>query len=130
MHNKTVLMALITLLATSLLSLGSAEAGMIKVTNNSNFVLGVGVSYSDNSKSGPDIVNPNSSKPGLGSPVKTITRIRVVNTSDGTDPNKAVLKDYQESAPSIMKDYLVTVSKAGAVEVTEQAMHGGVTLPK
>ena len=126
MHNKTVLMALTTLLATPLLS----EAGMVKVANNSHFVLGVGVSYSDGSKSGPDIVNPNSSKPGLGSPLKIVTRIKVINTTDGTDPNKAVLKDYQESAPSLVKDYTVTVSTAGAVEVAEQAARGGVTLPR
>lgn len=130
MQKKTVLAALATIIATSVLSLGSAEAGMVKVVNNSSFVLGVGVSYSDGSKSGPDIVNPNSSKPGLGSPVKSVTWIRVVNTSDGTDPAKALLKNFQAPSPSIMKDYTVTVSPKGVVEVVEQAAPGRVTLPK
>ncbi len=118
MNKKTVLAALATLLATSLLSLGSAEAGMIKVINNSNFVLGVGVKFSDGSKNGPEIINPNSSKPGLGSPVKTVSQIRVVNTTDGTDPNKALLKEYQESTPNLLKDYVVTIDKQGGVTVT------------
>ncbi len=118
MKKQTVLVALTTLLATSLFTLGSAEAGLIKVVNNSNFVLGVGVTYSDGSKSGPDIINPNSYKPALGSPVKTVTKIRVVNTTSGTDPGKMRLLDYQEQTPSIMKDYLITVDNQGAVAVT------------
>jgi hypothetical protein len=130
MQKKIVLAALATIIATSMLTLGSAEAGMVKVINNSGFVLGVGVTYSDGSKSGPEIINPNSSKPGLGSPVKTVTKIRVVNTTDGTEPGKALLKDYQESSPRLMKDYTVTVTKTGSVEVTEQGVRGGVTLPK
>lgn len=130
MQKQTVLAALASIIATSMLSLGSAEAGMVKVNNNSDFVLGVGVTYSDGSKSGPEIINPNSSKPGLGSPTKTVTNIRVVNTTDGTDPGKALLKDYQESSPKLMKNYTVTVSKTGSVEVSEQGVSGGVTLPK
>jgi len=118
MKTKNVLAALTTLLATSLFTLGSADAGMVKIVNNSSFVLGVGVTYSDGSKSGPDIITPNSSKPWLGSPVKTITQIRVVNTTSGTDPNKARLLDYQEAAPNLMKDYIVTVNNQGGVTVT------------
>lgn len=130
MEKKTVFAALTTIIATSMLSLGSAEAGMVKVINNSNFVIVAGVSYSDGSKSSPEIVNPNSSKSGLGSYLKTVTNIRVVNTTDGTDPAKALLKDYHASSPSLMKDYTVTVSKTGNVDVAEQASYGGVTLPK
>lgn len=124
MKKQTVLVALTTLMATSLFTLASAEAGLIKVINNSNFVLGVGVTYSDGSKSGPDIINPNSSKPALGSPVKTVTKIRVVNTTSGTDPGKMRLLDYQESAPSLMRDYVVTVDNQGAVAVTSNKPAG------
>lgn len=118
MKTKTVLAALTTLLATSLFTLGSAEAGMVKIVNDSNFVLGVGVTYKDGSKENPVIINPNSSRPGLGSPVKTVTKIRVVNTTSGTDPNKAVLKEYLEPAPHLLKDYVVTVDRQGGVTVT------------
>lgn len=125
MHTKTVLTALVTLLATSLFTLGNAEAGMVKVINNSNFVLGVGVTYLDGRKSGPDIINPNSSKPGLGSPVKAVTRISVVNTTSGTDINKARLLDYQETAPHLLKDYVLTVDNQGKVSVAS-SMPAGV----
>lgn len=118
MKTKTVLAALTTLLATSLFSLDSADAGMVKIVNDSNFVLGVGVTYKDGSKENPVIINPNSSRPGLGSPVKTVTRIRVVNTTSGTDPNKTVLKEYLEPAPHLLKDYVVTVDRQGGVTVT------------
>ena len=118
MKTKTVLAVLVTLLATSLLNLGSVEAGMIRVINNSSFVLGVGVTYSDGRKSGPDIINPNSTKPGLGSTVKAVTKINVVNTTSGTDINKARLLDYQETEPSLLKDYVVTVDTQGAVSVS------------
>ncbi|MHB8121913.1 MAG: hypothetical protein ACYDG4_07130 [Desulfuromonadaceae bacterium] len=117
MKPTTVLTALATLLATTLCTLGSAEAGMIKIINNSNFVLGVGVNYSDGSKNNPTIINPNSSIPGLGSPIKTVTRIRVVNTTSGTNPGKALLKEYQETAPHLLKDYVMTVDKQGVVTV-------------
>ncbi len=120
MKKQTVLVALITLLATSLFTLGSAEAGMVKVVNNSNFVLGVGVTFSDGSTDKPEIINPNSSKPWLGSPVKTVTKIRVVNTTSGTDPSKMRLLDYQEAAPNLMKDYVVTVDNQGSVTVTSK----------
>lgn len=126
MKKQTVLAALTTLLTTSLLSLGNAEAGLVKVINNSNFVLGVGVTYSDSSKSGPDIINPNSTKPGLGSPVKTVTKIQVVNTTSGTDPGKMRLLDYQEAAPNLMKDYVVTVDTQGNVKVSSPQMRAGV----
>jgi len=66
----------------------------------------------------PSIVNPNSTKPGLGSPIKTVTKIKVVNTTDGTDPNKALLKEFQESAPNLQKDYSVTVDNQGGVTVS------------
>lgn len=124
MNKKTVLAALATLLTTSLCTLGSAEAGMVKVINNSNFVLVVGVKFSDGSKNSSEIINPNSSKPGLGSPVKAVSQIRVVNTTDGTDPNKALLKEYQESAPKLLKDYVVTVDKQGGVTVTSSTPAG------
>lgn len=124
MKTKTALIAVTTLLATSLFTLGSAEAGMIKVINNSNFVLGVGVTYSDGRTSGPDIINPNSSKPGLGSPVKAVTRFKVVNTTSGTDIAKARLLDYQESVPHILKDYVVTVDTQGAVTVNSSMPAG------
>lgn len=117
MKTKTVLIALVTLLATSLCTLGSVEAGMITVVNNSSFVLGVGVTYSDGSKSGPDIVNPNSSKPGLGSPLKAVARIRIVNTTSGTDPNKAELKDYFSRSTKKWAQYFVTVDSHGNVTV-------------
>ncbi len=121
MKTKTVLTVLVTLLATSLLNLGSAEAGMIKVINNSNFVLGVGVTYTDGSKSGPDIVNPNSSKPGLGSPHKAVARIRIVNTTAGTDPNKAELKDHFTRVHYTWAQYFVTVDSHGNVTVEGSA---------
>ncbi|NJD37035.1 MAG: hypothetical protein FIA89_01740 [Geobacter sp.] len=124
MHTKTVLTALVTLLATSLFTLGNAEAGMIKVINNSSFVLGVGVTYQDGSRDNPTIINPNSSRPGLGSPVKSVTRFRVVNTTSGTDPAKALLKEYQESAPHLLKDYVVTVDNQGGVTVTSSKPAG------
>lgn len=124
MKTKTVFTALVTLLATSLLTLGSAEAGMIKVINNSSFVLGVGVTYSDGSKDNPTIINPNSSRPGLGSPVKSVTRFRVVNTTSGTGPGKALLKEYQETAPHLLKDYVVTVDNQGGVAVTSSKPAG------
>ncbi len=124
MKTKTALIVVTTLLATSLFTLGSAEAGMIKVINNSNFVLGVGVTYSDGRTSGPDIINPNSSKPGLGSPVKAVTRFKVVNTTSGTDIAKARLLDYQESVPHILKDYVVTVDTQGAVTVNSSMPAG------
>lgn len=118
MNKKTVLAALAALLTTSLCTLGNAEAGMVKVNNNSSFVLVVGVKFSDGSKNSSEIINPNSSKPGLGSPVKAVSQIRVVNTTDGTDPNKALLKEYQEATPHLLKDYVVTVDKQGGVSVT------------
>lgn len=121
MKTKTVLT---TLLAISLFTLGSAEAGMIKVINNSSFVLGVGVTYSDGSKDNPTIINPNSSRPGLGSPVKSVTKFRVVNTTSGTDINKARLLDYQETAPHLLKDYVVTVDKQGGVVVNSTVPAG------
>lgn len=124
MKTKTVLTVLTTLLATSLFTLGSAEAGMVKVINNSNFVLGVGVTYSDGSKDNPTIINPNSSRPGLGSPVKSIIRFRVVNTTSGTDPSKMQLLDYQELAPQLLKDYVVTVDNKGSVAVTSSKPAG------
>ncbi|SJZ99091.1 hypothetical protein SAMN02745119_02246 [Trichlorobacter thiogenes] len=124
MKKTTLITAFATLLTTVLCSLGSAEAGMVKVINNSNFVLGVGVKFSDGSKSSPEIINPNSSKPGLGSPVKAVSQIKVVNTTDGTDPSKAVLKEYQEPAPKLLKDYVVTVDKQGGVIVTSSTPAG------
>lgn len=117
MKKQTVLVALTTLLATSLCTLDSAEAGMVKIVNNSSFVLGVGVTYKDGSRENPVIINPNSSRPGLGSPVKAVAKIRVVNTTSGTDPNKALLKDYLEPAPHLLKDYVVTVDRQLAVTV-------------
>ncbi|ACD94446.1 hypothetical protein [Trichlorobacter lovleyi] len=117
MKKTTLITAFATLLTTALCSLGSAEAGMVKVINNSNFVLVVGVKFSDGSKNSPEIINPNSSKPGLGSPVKAVNQIKVVNTTDGTDPSKAVLKEYQEPVPKLLKDYVVTVDKQGGVTV-------------
>lgn len=130
MKTTTIITGLTALLLTLLAGLPDAWAGMVRAVNNSNFVLVIGVTYSDGSKSSPEIINPNNAKSGLGSPVKTVTGIRVVNTTDGTDPNKALLKEYQESAPSIMRNYIVTVSNVGAVEIAEQAARGGVTLPK
>ncbi len=97
---------------------------MIKVINNSSFVLGVGVTYQDGSRDNPTIINPNSSRPGLGSPVKSVTRFRVVNTTSGTDPAKALLKEYQESAPHLLKDYVVTVDNQGGVTVTSSKPAG------
>ncbi|QOX77959.1 hypothetical protein FY034_03050 [Trichlorobacter lovleyi] len=121
---KTTLITAATLLATALCGLGSAEAGMVKVINNSNFVLVVGVKFNDGSKNSPEIINPNSSKPGLGSPVKAVSQIKVVNTTDGTDPSKAVLKEYQEPAPKLLKDYVVTVDKQGGVTVASSTPAG------
>lgn len=126
MKTKNVLTALVTLLATSLLTLGSVEAGMVKVINNSNFVLGVGVTYSDGRKDNPTIINPNSTRPGLGSPVKAVTKISVVNTTSGTDINKARLLDYQETAPNLLKDYVVTVDNQGGVAVNATVPAGSL----
>ncbi len=103
MNKKTVLAALATLLTTSLCTLGNAEAGMVKIINNSSFVLVVGVKFSDGSKNSSEIINPNSSKPGLGSPVKAVSQIRVVNTTDGTDHQQGrLLKEYRRQ-PSPVK---------------------------
>ncbi len=124
MKKTPLITAFATLLTTALCSLGSAEAGMVKVINNSNFVLVVGVKFGDGSKNSPEIINPNSSKPGLGSPVKAVSQIKVVNTTDGTDPGKAVLKEYQEPAPKLLKDYVVTVDKQGGVIVTSSTPAG------
>ncbi len=121
MKTKNVLTALTTLLVTSLCTLGSAEAGMIKVVNNSSFVLGVGVTYKDGRRDNPTIINPNSTRPGLGSPVKAVTKISVVNTTSGTDINKARLLDYLETAPNLLKDYVVTVDAQGGVDVASKA---------
>jgi len=117
MKPTTVLTALVTLLATSLCTLGSAEAGMIKIINNSHFVLGVGVNYIGGSKDNPTIINPKSTKPGLGSPVKSIAKIRMVNITSGTDPGKALLKEYQETAPHLLKDYVMTVDSQGTITI-------------
>ncbi len=115
MKKTTIITGLITLLLAFLAGLPNAEAGLIKVINNSNFVLNVEVSYSDGSQSSPTIINPNSSNPGLGSPTRAVSRIRVVNTTSGTDYNRALLEDYWERSPRIILRYDIAVDKQGVV---------------
>jgi hypothetical protein len=117
MHKKTVLTVFTILLTALLLGFGSAEAGMVEVVNNSRFVLAVGVQFMDGSKNNPVIVNPNSTRPAMGCPVKAVTKIRVINTTDGADPNKATLKDYLEMSPNLSHNYVVTVDQHGNVTV-------------
>ena len=132
MKTKRAALCLATGAVATLLVQGPAMAAQIKATNNFCDVITVGATSVDN-KETRFLVNKGQSRED--SSLIRIKSIRVVNTSDGTNPNKAVLKEYQVTNPNdtskVMSIYTVVVDSGGTVDVKETTRGvGNYLLPR
>lgn len=118
MKTKQVITGLAATIMAVMIFQPTAHAGMVKITNNFDKAVMVGT-YSGTSQNKVSVY-PNESRTDASFVAKSITRILVVNVGDGADPNKARLKEYVVSSPSIVKDYILVIDKAGVVTVTEK----------
>ena len=121
MKTKRTALCLATGAVAALLLQGTAMAAQVKATNNFCDVITVGATSVDNKETRFRV---NKGQTREDSSLIRIKSIRVVNTSDGTDPNKAVLKEYQVTNPNdmtkVMSIYTVVVDSRGTVTIEEK----------
>ena len=121
MKTKRAALCLATGAVATLLLQGTAMAAQVKATNNFCDVITVGATSVDDKETRFRVYKGRTEQ---DSSLIRIKSIRVVNTSDGADPNKAVLKKYEVTNPNdmskLMSIYTVVVDSGGTVTIEEK----------
>ena len=132
MKKRQIITGMAATLVSALLFQPCAVAGTVTITNNYCDVIVVGTDYSTGSGSSATVSNSKTtvrkdetrkdSSPIMG----RISRILVVNTSDGANPDKASLfaQGYPDSG--LATDFVVVVDADGKVHVTSENRFNGL----
>lgn len=128
MKKRQVTTGMAAALLSAMLFPPGAVAGSVTITNGYCDVIAVGTAYSESgsSKESKTFVRKGETRKDMSPLSGRISRILVVNVSDGANPDKATLLLRDCANSGVATDFTVVVNADGSVSVTEQNKFGGL----